>query len=92
MEISQKPNKKLEQDVMIINDQIVELNFQKGMSNIRSDKPITKHKTYINKITKEENPQHFVMTLYMMVFTLMAICLLFGIVTCVLHCGITYLN
>ena len=27
--------KKLQQDVMIINDQIVELNFQQGMSNIR---------------------------------------------------------
>ena len=40
--------KKLEQNVMIINDQIVELNFQQGMSNIRCNKPITKHRTYIN--------------------------------------------
>lgn len=45
-DIAETP-KKLQQDVMIINDQIVELNFQQGMSNIRWDKPITKHRTYI---------------------------------------------
>jgi hypothetical protein len=40
-------SKKLEQDVMIINDQIIELNFQQGMSNTRWDKPIIKHRTYM---------------------------------------------
>jgi len=47
--------KKIEQDVKIINDQIVQLNFQKGMSNIRWDKPITKHRTYIKNNKRKKS-------------------------------------
>ena len=56
-DIAETP-KKLQQDVMIINDQIVELNFQQGMSNIRWDKPITKHRTYINNNKRRKSSKY----------------------------------
>ena len=56
--------RKLEQDVMIINDQIVELNFQQGMSNIRCDKPITKHGTYINNNKRRKSSKYCYDSMY----------------------------